>query len=93
MFVRSILCNILININLTIIADKHATPNKEPYNTSLKIPIIITGIHPMNSGLCTIQKDKDITPNKGVISSLPLGMIGIKDTILKIKVNNTGNIL
>jgi len=91
MFVKSTLCNILININLTIIADKHAIPNKDPYNTSLKIPIIITGIHPIISGLFTIQKDNDITPNKGVISSVPLGIIGNKETILKIKVIKKGD--
>jgi hypothetical protein len=91
MFVKSILCNILININLTIIADKHAIPNKEPYNTSLKIPIIITDSHPIISGLFTTQKDNDITPNKGAISSVPLGIIGNKETILKIKVINKGD--
>ena len=67
------------------------TAGDPDYNTSLKIPIIITDSHPIISGLFTTQKDNDITPNKGAISSVPLGIIGNKETILKIKVINKGD--
>tara|TARA_B110000238_G_C16100125_1_gene427886 strand:+ start:665 stop:850 length:186 start_codon:yes stop_codon:yes gene_type:complete len=52
--------------------------------------MIIVANHPNNSGLCTIQNDKEITPNSGAISSDPLGIIGDIDTILNIIVIKKG---
>jgi len=48
---------------------------------------------PINSGLYNIQNDKEITPNKGVISCKLLGIIGDTATILNITVIRKGMIL
>jgi hypothetical protein len=72
---------------------KHETPSIDPYNESLKTPIIIKAIQPILSGLYIIQKAKDIIPNRGAISSEPVGIIGDTETKLNIKVIKIGIIL
>tara|TARA_B110000444_G_scaffold212260_1_gene208490 strand:+ start:466 stop:711 length:246 start_codon:yes stop_codon:yes gene_type:complete len=72
---------------------KHETPSTDPYNESLKTPIIIKAAQPILSGLYTIQKANDITPKRGAISSEPVGIIGDTETKLKIKVIKIGIIL
>jgi hypothetical protein len=72
---------------------KHDTPSTDPYNESLKTPIIIKAMKPILSGLYIIQNANDITPNRGAISSVPAGIIGDTETKLKIKVIKIGIIL
>jgi len=83
----------LIIIILIITAAKHETPNIDPYNTSFMIPITIVGIHPVNSGLCNIQNVNEITPSRGAISSDPVGIIGVTDTILNSEIIEKGIVL